>query len=109
MSVERELLIAAVEWLQELKYMWADTRYSGDWVLLELIADINKIEQLLAQPEPFKPDWANYRQGVADSKREPLSNIDIKEASRNAKDMSFYNGVKWAERQHGIGGDDETV
>ena len=37
-------------------------------------------------------------------KREPLSNIDIKEASRKAKDMSFYNGVKWAERQHGIGG-----
>ena len=77
MSVERELLIAAVEWLQELKYMWADTRYSGDWVLLELIADINKIEQLLAQPEPFKPDWANYRQGVADSKREPLSESEI--------------------------------
>jgi hypothetical protein len=40
-------------------------------------------------------------------KLKPLSNIDIKEASRNAKDISFYNGVKWAERQHGIGADDE--
>ena len=26
----------------------------------------DEIEQLLAQPEPFKPDWANYRQGVED-------------------------------------------
>ena len=40
-------------------------------------------------------------------KREPLSNLAIKEAGRNAKDMSFYNGVKWAEQQHGIGVDDE--
>ena len=46
--------------------------------------------------------------GLLDAKkREPLSNINIKEASRNAKDMSFYNGVKWAERQHGIIGEDD--
>ena len=51
MSKERELLKGAVEWLQDLKYMWADTRDSGDWVLLELIADIKRIENLLAQPE----------------------------------------------------------
>ena len=25
-----------------------------------------EIEALLAQPEPFKPDWVNYRQGVED-------------------------------------------
>ena len=51
MSMERELLIGAVEWMHELKYVWADERDSGDWVLLELIADINKIEKLLNQPE----------------------------------------------------------
>ena len=51
MSRERELLVEAVEWLQDLKYMWADTRDSGDRILLELIADINKIEQLLNNPE----------------------------------------------------------
>ena len=51
MSLERELLKGAVEWMHELKYMWADTRDSGDWVLLDLVADINKIEQLLNNPE----------------------------------------------------------
>ena len=54
---------------------------SGYWVIDEFetqIDDIVKeIEELLAQPEPFKPDWANYRQGVADSKREPLSESEI--------------------------------
>ena len=40
-------------------------------------------------------------------KRKPLSNLAIKEASRNSKDMSFYNGVKWAEQEHKIGIDDE--
>jgi hypothetical protein len=37
---------------------------------------------------------------------EPLSNLAIKEDGRNAKDMSFYNGVRWAEQQHDIGVDD---
>ena len=63
MSKERELLKGAVEWLQDLKYMWADTRDSGDWVLLELIADIKRIEELLAQPEPLTP-----RQGLEEYK-----------------------------------------
>ena len=44
---------------------------------------------------------------IAPPIREPLSNLAIKEASRNSKDMSFYNGVKWAEEQHGIGVGDE--
>jgi hypothetical protein len=29
----------------------------------------------LAEPEPFQPDWVNYRQGVADGKREALANL----------------------------------
>jgi len=56
MSKERALLIGAVEWMQELKYVYADARDSGDRVLLELIADINKIENLLAQPEQEPSD-----------------------------------------------------
>ena len=51
MNKERELLIKAVEWMHELKYVWANVRDSGDYDLLELIEDINKIEQLLVQPE----------------------------------------------------------
>lgn len=51
MSKERELLIGAVEWMHELKYLLADSRDSKDRVLLELIADINKIEKLLNRPE----------------------------------------------------------
>lgn len=51
MSKERELLIKAVEWMHELKYLYANTRDSGDYDLLELIADINKIEKLLNHPE----------------------------------------------------------
>ena len=27
---------------------------------------INEIKQLLARPEPFKPDWVSYRQGFED-------------------------------------------
>jgi mRNA deadenylase 3'-5' endonuclease subunit Ccr4 len=57
MSKERELLIGAVEWMHELKYLYADTRDAGDWVLLELIADINNIELLLAQTEQEPVAW----------------------------------------------------
>ena len=63
----------------------------------------NGLELSLSIFEDRSPD---YKEPIA--QREPLSNINIKEASRNAKDMSFYNGVKWAERQHRIiGVDDE--
>ena len=63
------------------------------------------------QPEPFKPDWANYRQGVADSKREPLSEAEIFNAWIPSKATpcvhSFKAGVKFAEKEHGIGVDYE--
>jgi len=71
MSKERELLIGAVEWMQDLKYVWADTRDSGDRILLDLVADINKIEQLLnnrehivdvtdkVEPVAWMYDWTN--------------------------------------------------
>jgi hypothetical protein len=44
-DTERELLIEAVEWMQDLKDVWEDTRKSDDRVLLELEADINKIKK----------------------------------------------------------------
>ena len=51
MSKERELLIRAVEWMHELKYAWVEERDWGDRDLLDLVADINKIEELLNNPE----------------------------------------------------------
>ena len=56
MSRERELLVEAVEWMHELKYVWANVRDSGDYDLLDLIVDINKIEKLLTQPETEPSD-----------------------------------------------------
>ena len=43
---------------------------------------IEALETALAQPEPFKPDWVSYRQGVADGaaqpeQEEPLPLVDI--------------------------------
>ena len=71
---------------------------------------VGEIKDLLAQPkqEPFKPDWVNYRQGVADSKREPLSEATInyyleRLGSHFKWDDGFEAGVKWAEKAHGIG------
>ena len=46
-----------------------------------LLSAEDKIQELLSQPEPFKPDWANYRQGVADSKRKPLSDEERQEVA----------------------------
>jgi len=74
-----------------------------------------KIKELLAQPQlstdslqlteqaSFKPDWVNYRQGVEDSKREPLSFDDL-------NNMWCGNPIDFARRIesiHGIGVDDE--
>ena len=51
MSIERELLVEAVEWMHELEYVWANVRVSGDYDLLDLIVGINKIKEFLDQPE----------------------------------------------------------
>ena len=72
----------------------------------ELCIDIHK---LLAQPEqePFKPDWVNYRQGVEDAKREPLSEDviwdNMPENPMECSALAFIRGVKFAEKAHGIG------
>jgi hypothetical protein len=71
MSKERELLIKAVEWMHELKYVWANVRDSGDYDLLELIAGINKIEKILAQPEqPPITGREMYQRGYAQAERD---------------------------------------
>ena len=95
MSKERELLARVLE-----------SRTFMQGVALRI-----EIEELLAQPEPFKPDWANYRQGVADSKREPLSEAEIFNAWIPSKATpcvhSFKAGIKFAEKEHAIGVDYE--
>lgn len=90
MSKEREILqkILATNWL--------DYKLSCE------------VKELLAQPEPFTPDWANYRQGVEDAKREPLSDEAVRkfaDAEYMVCNNAFTMGVRWAEAQHKIGVD----
>jgi len=117
-SPERELLKNASDILKHLNY--------DD----DLIANgvIWKIEKLLAQPEHipdvgnmveqelFKPDWANYRQGVEDSKREPLSGDRLRDASNSINAYPDFENVSvWQifylpraiEKAHGIEADNE--
>ena len=75
---------------------------------------IAEVKELLAQPEPFTPDWVNYRQGVEDSNREPLSDgttADMWHANKKATHAdSYWAGVSDAEKAHGITGVyDETL
>ena len=148
--IEIDMLVEAFYWMQELKYVWVNSRDSGDRRLLELIADINKIELLLAQPEPvvtglsnkqtphydmsihsnpsamawtkfFRECWpecnlddetmlgwfANAMMAMHDHiyqtsppNREPLSEQSIWTANT---EQTFEEGVRWAEKQHGIG------
>ena len=53
MSIERELLQAIILKVDGLEG-------------IGLMPIIKECKELLAQPEPFKPDWVNYRQGVED-------------------------------------------
>ena len=93
MSKERELLKKAVQDASE------------GTMSLSLY---NEIEELLAQPEQFKPDWVNYRQGVEDAKPKPLSNEWLEDnIGLIHRDVSFTDLVRAVEKAHGIGVDDE--
>ena len=117
MSNERELLKEIMSYFAKGDITIRKFENSSD-----VAETLHTAQELLSQPEQpeqitFKDDADKITHlensvellaGLLDAKkREPLSNINIKEASRNAKDMSFYNGVKWAERQHGIIGGGE--
>lgn len=120
MSKERELLIESLEWMQELKYVWADERDSGDRLLL--IADINKVEQLLAQPEHIvdvtdmvEPELEQsnkwwYEKGVEDTKyfltRKPLSKEQYMKFFTDTYDSvnPITDFVRAIEKAHGITG-----
>ena len=90
MTKERELLktILATGWLNNTIYC-------------------REVEKLLAQPEPFKPDWDNYKQGVADSQREPFGPEERQRLSKaystRAEQVAFEEGIIFAEISHGIG------
>jgi len=90
MSKERELL----------KKIWEDL--DGDRDNYNSLCE--EIEELLAQPEQFKPDWVNYRQGVEDGKLEPLSNKWLEDnIGLIHRDVSFTDLVRGVEKAHGIG------
>lgn len=100
MSKELELLQEALEWMHELKYVWANVRDSGDYDLLELIAGINKIERILAQPEP-EPE-PRKPLNIADVENHLLL-CDVDEGYIDG----YIDGMVYAEREHKIRGRNE--
>lgn len=131
MSVERELLIEALEWMEELKYVWVNVREVGD--------SINKIEKFLAQPEHEPVAWMYDHQlevgydkytevniietcarnlesnncinirplYLAPPKREPLSVERIADLWTDINTNSVRNFARAIEKEHGIGGGNE--
>lgn len=51
MSKERDLLQEALNWMLDLSDIYTDEGPEDDRLLLRLVDDINKIKELLAQPE----------------------------------------------------------
>ena len=105
MSKERELLERWVSQFGNLRH---------DFNLL------TETKELLAQPEPdpeaLKKDWVNfgYTTGKTEAlrKREPLSEDAIHAYLSLIEppflwDEGFCSGIEWAEKQHGIGGQNE--
>jgi len=79
----------------------------------EHIADVGN----MVKQELFKPDWANYRQGVEDSKREPLSDERLRDLSNSIHaHPDFENVSVWQvfyiarliEKARGIGDGEEN-
>ena len=107
--MDRSRLISRREIERELLKRLAEGDNRGDFFIsLELLKEV---EAILVQPEPFKPDWDNYRQGAEDAKREPIDTrrIALKMFSEG-EDVGYRNGyvdgIKYAEKAHGIGVDD---
>ena len=104
MSVERDLL-----------GRW----HNGDLLPEEYMQLMKETKELLAQPEPLTPRQGleEYKRGYAraelDLKREPLGEEEsYHEAKRlyEAEDGLWYedgfvDGLKFAEKMHGIGGE----
>ena len=79
-------------------------------VVQAYIEDIDEAIKLLAQPDHITDSRNMVEQGVADSKREPLSysrTADLFHANKKATHPeSYWIGVYDAEKAHGIGSDD---
>ncbi len=87
MSKERELLEQCRMYLSSLG------------MFVEHSTLINEIDELLTQPEQTAPP-----------EREPLTRQQISVGNQsmlNVTREAFVNGIKFAEKMHGIGGEDE--
>ena len=119
MSKERELLNKAIEMIQIVPLMASIGHAAPDFGS-ELILEI---QELLAQPEQSNEPVVNslaaellhnkawYQKGYGDAKqelkREPLSKDEIWKgikAEHPISRSSFTLGVKFGEKEHGIGG-----
>jgi hypothetical protein len=134
MSAERDLLNKALAVLLELKdcsdswceyYVPIGIHYRIDEAIQELLAQPEQTEK-----EPFKPDWVNYRQGVEDAKRDPMTQReayqrgyaqaehDLKREPLGLEIMDvcgsedyrkgFKDGALYSEKHHGIGGNNDN-
>ena len=69
---------------------------------------ITAIKAALAQPEPFNPDWASYRQGKEDGQRQPLKEWKKQDIARcwfdDATDIArCILAIEDCEEYHNIG------
>ncbi len=124
MSFERKLLRQLMGWMFDLSDIYANDKSSDDRIKLMLKEDITKIKELLAQPEQepttryaLDSYWNQeaYQRGYAEAKRklkrEPLINKYVLNAFKADDEAthpySYWAGVDFAEKHHGIGVDDE--
>ena len=79
---------------------------------MKVTIDLNDLKKFIktldsnsdeCEQEPFKPDWVNYRQGVEDAKREPLSDEEIADLWANKSPANEFECVRLVEKAHGIG------
>jgi hypothetical protein len=111
MSKEREVLSEALEWMHELRYVWANVRNSGDYDLVDLIESINKIERILAQPKrkPLSDEEIfeiGYKAGFAiDSIERDLSlDYGFLDEDGDVDNEPYFKLVRAIEKAHGITG-----
>jgi hypothetical protein len=97
MTIERELLKQVVE----------NFAYVQDMHLIVAIQKLlNQPEQEAVEDRIARWHRLGYEQGKKASKRPPLTRQQISEGNQSMLNVTrdaFVNGVKWAEKAHGIG------
>ena len=109
MSIERELLTKIQQCLQ---YDCADIyEFAGD--IVELLAQpeqdntqylLDQVARLTAENAMLKEKWLAPRRKPLSDGELPTNNPKI---NTYGERLAFHAGIRWAEKAHGIGVDDE--